>query len=493
MRQSGAIFKESDNCQPRFDDDFCDVQDLGRDNGVAGTNSLNGNGYGGGGGSASDSSDQMDSDARARELARRKEEAKRKRRKKKRTGSSLVSSCFQDLYKLTGEILGEGAYASVQTCLNMYTDQEFAVKIIEKVPGHARARVFREVDTFHHCQGHPNIIQLIEFFEDEEKFYLVFEKVNGGQLLRRIQEHKFFSEAAAAEIIQEIASALSFMHGKGIAHRDLKPENILCVHPDRLCPVKICDLDLGSGIRFQASVSSPLATPQLLTPVGSAEFMAPEVVEAFIGEADTTTYDKRCDLWSLGVIMYILLCGYPPFYGKCGGDCGWERGDNCSACQDLLFHSIQEGRYEFPEQEWGHISAEAKHLISSLLVKTASQRIGASEVLRHPWLTRACDNLHLATPEVIKRNNSVRELSQFAESAMVCNRVVLQHFSMNLDYLERPNVYPFSSPPPLGLSPPSESKLLQRRTAAATKTHNSCQFLHLTHSPSATAIASPSS
>lgn len=78
---------------------------------------------------------------------------------------------------MTGEVLGEGAYASVQTCVNMYTDQEFAVKIIDKVPGHARARVFREVETFHHCQGHPNIIKLTEFFEDEEKFYLVFEKV----------------------------------------------------------------------------------------------------------------------------------------------------------------------------------------------------------------------------------------------------------------------------------------------------------------------------
>ncbi|KAF2900447.1 hypothetical protein ILUMI_05742 [Ignelater luminosus] len=474
------IPEESENC-----DADCFVNGTG-------ANSLNGIGFNGGGGSASDSGDQMDSDTRTRELALRKEEAKRKRRKKKRTGSSLVSSCFQDLYKLTGEILGEGAYASVQTCLNMYTDQEFAVKIIDKVPGHARARVFREVETFHHCQGHPNIIQLTEFFEDEEKFYLVFEKVNGGQLLKRIQEHKYFSEAAAAEIIREIASALSFMHAKGIAHRDLKPENILCVHKDRLCPIKICDLDLGSGIRFQSSVSSPLATPQLLTPVGSAEFMAPEVVEAFIGETDTAAYDKRCDLWSLGVIMYILLCGYPPFYGKCGGDCGWERGDNCTACQDLLFHSIQEGRYEFPEPEWGHISTEAKHLISSLLVKTASQRISANEVLHHPWLSRARDSIPLATPAIIKRNNSARELSQFAESAMVCNRVVLQHFSMNLDYLERPNVYP-PSPPPLGLSPPSESRLLQRRTAAAAKTHHSCQFLHLTHPTSATAIASPSS
>lgn len=122
-----------------------------------------------------------------------------------------------ELYKLTGEVLGEGAYASVQTCRSLYTDLEYAVKIIDKIPGHARARVFKEVETFHHCQGHPNIIQLIEFFEDEVKFYLVFEKINGGQLLSRIQERVHFSEREASQIIQEIASALNFLHKKGRA------------------------------------------------------------------------------------------------------------------------------------------------------------------------------------------------------------------------------------------------------------------------------------
>ncbi|XP_066152655.1 MAP kinase-interacting serine/threonine-protein kinase 1 isoform X2 [Euwallacea fornicatus] len=456
-------------------------------------------GSSGGNGSASDSGDQgepLDPQTRAREIARHKEEAKRKRRKKKRTGSSLVSSCFQDLYKMTGEVLGEGAYASVQTCVSLYTDQEYAVKIIEKVPGHARARVFREVETFHYCQGHPNIIQLTEFFEDEEKFYLVFEKINGGQLLRRIQENKYFSEAAAAEIIREVASALAFMHAKGIAHRDLKPENILCVFKDRLCPIKICDFDLGSGIRFQASVCSPLATPQLLTPVGSAEFMAPEVVEAFIGDSDTQAYDKRCDLWSLGVIAYILLSGYPPFYGKCGEDCGWERGENCDACQELLFHSIQEGRYDFPEPEWANISPEAKDLIANLLIKDARKRLSAQQVLEHPWLKCASDAASLVTPSVIKKNNSARELSQFAESAMAVNRVVQQHFSMNLDYMERPNIYPkgsttrplhkttCSSAIMFGLSPPSESKLMQRRIKG--------RSLYLQPHPASNAISSPS-
>jgi MAP kinase interacting serine/threonine kinase len=127
--------------------------------------------------------------------------------------------------------------------------------------------VFKEVETFHHCHGHPNIIQLIEFFEEEERFYLVFEKVNGGPLLNRIQEYVHFTEKEASQIIKDLASALNFLHKKGIAHRDLKPENILCVSSEELCPVKICDFDLGSGIKFNADLSSPVTTPQLLTPV----------------------------------------------------------------------------------------------------------------------------------------------------------------------------------------------------------------------------------
>lgn len=403
-------------------------------------------------GNESNEATKMTETERQADFNRHKEEMKRKRRKKKRTSSSLHSSTFQELYKLTGEILGEGAYASVQTCVNIYTDLEYAVKIIDKIPGHARARVFREVETFHHCQGHPGILQLIEFFEDDEKFYLVFEKINGGPLLTRIQEHICFSEHEAAQIIKEIASGLDFLHKKGIAHRDLKPENILCVFPDKLCPIKICDFDLGSGIKFTTDISSPAATPLLLTPVGSAEFMAPEVVDLFVGEANY--YDKRCDLWSLGVIAYILLCGYPPFSGNCGQDCGWNRGENCRTCQELLFESIQEGRFSFPEQEWAEVSQEAKDLIKGLLVKEAPKRLSAEAVLNHPWIKMAEEEpansvkmesrrKALKTPGNIRRNQSARELSQFAESAMAVKRVILQHFSMRYDYMtkERPNIY----------------------------------------------------
>lgn len=109
--------------------------------------------------------------------------------------------------------------------------------------------------------------------------------------------------------------------------------------PVALTPVKLCDFDLGSGIKLNPVDGS--ATPQLLTPVGSADFMAPEVVDAFVGSPDSNYhyYDKRCDLWSLGVVAYILLCGYPPFYGNCGSNCGWESGNACPECQ-VRFHGM---------------------------------------------------------------------------------------------------------------------------------------------------------
>merc|ERR1712214_254613 len=328
---------------------------------------------------------------RAIAIATRKEEAKTRRRKKKKTASStsLASNTFHELYRLTGEMLGQGAYASVQTCVNIYTEVEYAVKIIDKVPTHSRARVFKEIDLFHHCQGHQNIINLIEYFEEAERFYLVFEKVLGGQLLDKIAERKFFTEEETIEIVRDIAAALEFLHSKGIAHRDLKPENILCVYSDSLVPVKLCDFDLGSGIKFHSGGNGSDTTPLLHTPVGSAEFMAPEIVEAFIEDTeDDFNYDKRCDLWSLGVTMYILLCGYPPFSGCCGERCGWAEGGDCQWCQLNLFHNIQRGKFQFPKKDWARISNNAKDLIYKLLVKTAKDRLSARDVLLHPFLNQ---------------------------------------------------------------------------------------------------------
>ncbi|XP_053559056.1 MAP kinase-interacting serine/threonine-protein kinase 2 [Bombina bombina] len=391
-------------------------------------------------------------------------DAKKRTKKKKRCrATDSFTGRFEDMYQLQDEILGEGAYAKVQCCINLITNKEYAVKIIEKRPGHSRNRVFREVEMLYQCQGHSNVLELIEFFEEEEKFYLVFEKMCGGSILNHIHRRRYFNEREASIVVRDIAGALDYLHNKGIAHRDLKPENILCESPDQISPVKICDFDLGSGIKLNSDCS-PISTPELLTPCGSAEYMAPEVVEAFNEEA--SIYDKRCDLWSLGVILYIMLSGYPPFVGHCGSDCGWDRGEACTACQNMLFVSIQEGKYEFPDKDWAHISYGAKDLISKLLLRDAKKRLSAAQVLQHPWVQGCAPDNTLPTPIILQRNSSAKDLTSFAAEAVAMNRQLMEREE------EEDGAGSSSSSCPIvvkatscsmQLSPPSESKLAKRR------------------------------
>ncbi|XP_062873198.1 MAP kinase-interacting serine/threonine-protein kinase 2a isoform X2 [Trichomycterus rosablanca] len=343
---------------------------------------------------------------------------RRNKKKRKCRATDGFNRHFEDVYRLQDEVLGEGAYAVVHTCTNLSTNKEYAVKVIEKRPGRSRSRVFREVEMLYQCQGHRNILELVEFFEESDKFYLVFEKLKGGSVLTQIHKRQRFSEQEASMVVRDIASALDFLHSKGMAHRDLKPENILCERTDTVCPVKICDFDLGSAIQLNSDCI-PISTPELLTPCGSAEYMAPEVVEAF--HDDASIYDKRCDLWSLGVILYILLSGSPPFTGHCGEDCGWDHGEPCYTCQSTLFERIQEGTYEFPDERWALVSAEAKDLVSRLLVRDAKRRLSAAQVLQHPWLHK-CDWNPEMMPILYERRPQSQDLTLFAGQVVAVNR-----------------------------------------------------------------------
>jgi len=344
---------------------------------------------------------------------------------------------FNDFYQLTDDHLGAGAYASVRTAVSLVDGQEYAVKVVDKhEPGHTRSRILREVEIFRMCRNHPNMVQLIEWFEDDDCFYMVFEKMRGGPLLNHIQRRVRFTEQEASMVTKDIVNALKYLHERGVAHRDIKPENILCTDADRVSPVKLCDLDLASkpslkknGVRKTSrALQSVASEPDLASPVGSAEFMAPEVVDTFLGDA--LKYDKRCDLWSLGIIVYILLCGYTPFYGECDREnCGWDQGQPCNDCQDNLFHRIQQGDFEFPEEDWANISNEAKDLISHLLVKNVRDRYTADDVLNHPWIACGAPETPLLTASNLFRNDSARDIHQMNEHFNVMNRFTVARLS----------------------------------------------------------------
>merc|ERR1712106_944889 len=257
----------------------------------------------------------------------------------------------------------------------------------------------------------------------------------------------------------------------GIAHRDIKPDNVLCVNKNSPYPVKLCDFDLCS------SVSIEVSTPALLTPVGSLEYMAPEVVDAFMvddydDEEEDISYNKKCDIWSLGIIVYILLCGYAPFSGNCGLDCGWETGESCMDCQEMLFTSIKEGQVAFPVQHWGKVSLQAKDLILNLLVRDSSTRLDAEQVLAHPWIVNGGSHNTLETPTNLKRQTSIKELEDFANRTINVYRAVEENDNSN----KRMETAPVDIPIKRGaisfdLSPVSLSscRLLQRRKRSKNK------------------------
>jgi len=262
----------------------------------------------------------------------------------------------EDKYEL-GQELGRGGFSIVREGRNKQTGEKVAVKFIEKkfVDQEELKLLQREIDIMARVQ-HTNVLRLFEIFDTDTKLSLVMELVNGGELFYKIVDKGSYSELEARDIVRQLVEGVDYLHNQGIAHRDLKPENLLCSETDHGMVIKIADFGLSKAFSGESALETSCGTP---------DYAAPEVLRM------DGAYDKSVDLWSIGVITYVLLCGFPPFYGK---------------SQALLFEKILNADFDFPEPEWTQISAEAKDFINHLLVLDVKQRYNTKQCLDHPWL-----------------------------------------------------------------------------------------------------------
>ena len=263
------------------------------------------------------------------------------------------TSKINDEY-LLGETLGQGAFGTVRKAVHKITNQERAIKILKKRQQDER-KLFLEVNILSKL-AHPNIMEIYEFYEDKANFYIVSELCKGGELFDKITEKGYFKEAEACPIMLQLVSAICYSHSNNIVHRDLKPENIMLDIVKESSPI-IKLIDWGGARYFSKN-------KKMSTIKGTPYYIAPEVIKE--------VYAEKCDIWSLGVIFYVLLCGYPPF----NGDTDIE-----------IMQNVQKGKFQFPVEEWGVISKEAKDLITKMLTYEPSKRISAKEVLLHPWFS----------------------------------------------------------------------------------------------------------
>ncbi|ELT92081.1 hypothetical protein CAPTEDRAFT_181324 [Capitella teleta] len=264
-----------------------------------------------------------------------------------------------DDYQLSNTVLGLGINGKVVEIFSKQNKQKFALKVLRDVP---KAR--REVDLHWRMSGCDNIVQIVDVYENifnsNRCLLVVMECMEGGELFSRIQERadSAFTEREAAGIIFSICKAIHYLHTNNIAHRDLKPENLLYTKSGQNGVLKLTDFGFAKENTFK-SLKTPCYTPYYVAP----EVLGPE------------KYDKSCDMWSLGVIMYILLCGYPPFYSNHG-----------MAISPGMKKRIRNGQYEFPPQEWSNVSKDAKDLIRGLLKTDQDERLTITEVMRNKWI-----------------------------------------------------------------------------------------------------------
>tara|TARA_R110002050_G_scaffold212042_2_gene348080 strand:+ start:1719 stop:3401 length:1683 start_codon:yes stop_codon:yes gene_type:complete len=260
-----------------------------------------------------------------------------------------------DNYKVA-EDLGSGAYAVAKKIFDKETGEAFAVKIIQKkhLEQRERDRLTMETNILKRVR-HPNIIALKAVCETDDELYLIMELAEGGELFEHIVNQGAYNEEVAIDITKQIVSAVSYLHDLNIVHRDIKPENILLKKQGTL-ELKLADFGLSK--MFDATV-------RMQTTCGSPGYVAPEVLTDDL-------YGREVDMWSVGVIAYVLLSGFPPFYSE-----------NIKE----LFQQIMIAKYDFPPQYWDSVSNSAKDFVKNLLVRSPAARMTAIQALDHPWLT----------------------------------------------------------------------------------------------------------
>lgn len=269
---------------------------------------------------------------------------------------------LESVYQL-GDVLGTGAFGQVLKCFLRTTGECRAVKEQAKSAGEeSRKELMNEMGIVRSLD-HPNILKMYEFFEDKTRFYIVTEMCTGGELFDTIIEREHLKEKEAAILIRQALACISYCHSMNVVHRDLKPENILLETSISFDDIKI--IDFGCAARWkegQAPMRDIIGTPY---------YIAPEVM--------ARSYGFKCDVWSIGVITYILLCGSPPFSGD---------------DDDEIIQRIQSGEPpSFEEDAWTHMSTECKEFVSLLLTHNPRMRPSADKCLEHPWILMAAHEM----------------------------------------------------------------------------------------------------
>ncbi|KAM8852348.1 calcium/calmodulin-dependent protein kinase type II subunit gamma isoform 9-T9 [Synchiropus picturatus] len=310
-----------------------------------------------------------------------------------------TSTRFTDEYQLYEE-LGKGAFSVVRRCVKKSTGQEYAAKIIntKKLSARDHQKLEREARI---CRllKHPNIVRLHDSISEEGFHYLVFDLVTGGELFEDIVAREYYSEADASHCINQILESVSHIHQHDIVHRDLKPENLLLASKMKGAAVKLADFGLAIEVQGDQQAWFGFA--------GTPGYLSPEVLRK-------DPYGKPVDIWACGVILYILLVGYPPF---------WDED------QHKLYQQIKAGAYDFPSPEWDTVTPEAKNLINQMLTINPAKRITADQALKHPWVCQrstVASMMHRQeTVECLRKFNARRKL----KGAILTTMLVSRNFS----------------------------------------------------------------